>query len=597
MLLKGEFIFTSQDEVLRAEIYWILKCVESNFSFSSNNGNNDLFAKMFPDSKIAASYKNSETKSKYMLEFGIAKYIFEEVKNDLKNTPFTFKFDETTTVQIKKQFDGYVQYFSNKFHKIVNQYCGSLFLGHCTASQQKDHFFEFQNKMEWNNNYLLHIGMDGPNVNLAFQNLLKTELDAKNKTILNIGTCSLHPIHNGFAKCLKKIDFEFDEFPRDIWFFFKLSPARREDYKLASLITELESATFFRHVNSRWLSLKKVLTRILDQWENLVEYFLKFLPAEKNFTREIEKTDRYKRIRKHLVNHQTKLYIHFAVHVADILENFMIPFQTSNPVIHCIFPAFTDLFFNLMSLFVKKEFLLTSHSKHRKNAYELGKFKLSENNLKSLHDMDFGTKNRHMFAQLEQKSNIDIVKIQFKLAYLELVSYLQSKLPHDSIILKDLEYIDPKKKSHSSSLNAIARTAYTFSSVLKNTNFTSLSPDKYTDLIKTQYKHFQSESIDIQKSKIDDFWVAVGALEDHHKFKKFNELSHLMLAALSLSHGNVIPERGFSLNKYVLQNRESLKENTIEAIRITKDYLVHFENITDFPITKKLLTVSYIFLI
>lgn len=44
-------------------------------------------------------------------------------------------------------------------------------------------------------------------------------------------------------------------------------------------------------------------------------------------------------------------------------------------------------------------------------------------------------------------------------------------------------------------------------------------------------------------------------------------------ACMCLSHGNATPERGFSENKAVLTHREKLDEETIVAIRITKDFL------------------------
>lgn len=66
-----------------------------------------------------------------------------EILNDMKDQPFCFMFDETTTKQIKKQYDGYAKYYSIKFNRIVNHYVGSLFLGHCNSEDLKDHFFEF----------------------------------------------------------------------------------------------------------------------------------------------------------------------------------------------------------------------------------------------------------------------------------------------------------------------------------------------------------------------------------------------------------------------------------------------------------------------
>ena len=68
---------------------------------------------------------------------------------DFSKTPFTFKFDETTTTQIKKQYDGYIQYWSPKHGKVLSAYVGFLFLGHCDHQQLAKHFNEFGSKLNW----------------------------------------------------------------------------------------------------------------------------------------------------------------------------------------------------------------------------------------------------------------------------------------------------------------------------------------------------------------------------------------------------------------------------------------------------------------
>ena len=64
---------------------------------------------MFPDSKIGQSYRQSETKIKYVIQFGMVPFVKEQMIRDFKLQPFTFKFDETTTNQVKKQY-GYAQF-------------------------------------------------------------------------------------------------------------------------------------------------------------------------------------------------------------------------------------------------------------------------------------------------------------------------------------------------------------------------------------------------------------------------------------------------------------------------------------------------------
>ena len=104
---------------------------------------------MFPDSKIAKDYSQSKTKVKYVIEFGIAPHIRSLVQADIYERPFTFHFDETTTSQVKKQYDGYVTYYSKSRKEVCNAYCGTLFVGRCTADDMLVHFYEFMKKLPW----------------------------------------------------------------------------------------------------------------------------------------------------------------------------------------------------------------------------------------------------------------------------------------------------------------------------------------------------------------------------------------------------------------------------------------------------------------
>ena len=98
---------------------------------------------MFPNCSITQGYAQADAKVKYNLQFGIAPYCKEQLIYDFKRSPFTFKFDESTNSLIDKQYDGYVQYWSESEHKVLNRYCGSLFIRHCTSDDLVDHFKQF----------------------------------------------------------------------------------------------------------------------------------------------------------------------------------------------------------------------------------------------------------------------------------------------------------------------------------------------------------------------------------------------------------------------------------------------------------------------
>ena len=111
---------------------------------------------MFPDSNIAKQYHMSKTKVSYVIKHGISPIVEDHYIQDFKSTPFVLKFDETTTLQTKKQYDGYVQYWSAERNLVTSVYCGSVFVGHCRAKDLLHHFNTFGQQMKWEPDLLLH---------------------------------------------------------------------------------------------------------------------------------------------------------------------------------------------------------------------------------------------------------------------------------------------------------------------------------------------------------------------------------------------------------------------------------------------------------
>ena len=215
------------EQFFRAEVYQALHVAHSNYSLASTQGDSKRFKLMFPNCPIAQGYAQADAKVEYNLQFGIApSYCNKQLIYDVKRHSFTFKFDESTNRPIDKQYNEYVQYWSESEHKALNKYCCSLFLGHCTSDDLVDHFKQFVVDNELDTNSLLHFSMDGPNVNLAFQEKLSKHLrDNLNKSFVNLGTCSLHSVHPAFHWGITSVSFDLDQVFMDSHFFFKLSNA------------------------------------------------------------------------------------------------------------------------------------------------------------------------------------------------------------------------------------------------------------------------------------------------------------------------------------------------------------------------------------
>ena len=80
---SGDTYFNINDQ-LKAEILLGLNMARSNYSFSSSSDMPFISKSMFPDSNIAQEFTFSETKSMYVLTYGIAPYIDSLQINNIK---------------------------------------------------------------------------------------------------------------------------------------------------------------------------------------------------------------------------------------------------------------------------------------------------------------------------------------------------------------------------------------------------------------------------------------------------------------------------------------------------------------------------------
>lgn len=165
--------------------------------------------------------------------------------------------------------DIYLAYWSATFKKIVTLFIDSAFLGHAEASTVLNAVLKFIEDKNLDPKLLLHCSMDGPAVNLSFLCKLNDTLKSKGcEPTIDIGTCSLHPVHTAVTKGLATLDFDVDQLAGDIYFWFKMSAARREDYGKVQNEVLLDSVGefFIRPVSSLWLSLGPACRRLIEQF-------------------------------------------------------------------------------------------------------------------------------------------------------------------------------------------------------------------------------------------------------------------------------------------------------------------------------------------
>ena len=177
-----------KNDVIKAEIIWVLKVVSSHFSFNSCSDINDVFKLMFGDSDISSQLSCGKTMCSYICCFGIAPYFKQNLKELLASQPhFMILFDETLNRATKsKQMNVHCRFWQDG--QISTRYCASAFMGHAKVDDMLQHFEDCMK--EFNVNELTQISMDGPNVNWKFyKDYCAKRVDISDKSLLMIGSC------------------------------------------------------------------------------------------------------------------------------------------------------------------------------------------------------------------------------------------------------------------------------------------------------------------------------------------------------------------------------------------------------------------------
>ena len=97
-------------------------------------------------------------------------------------------------------------------------------------------------------------------------------------------------------------------------------------------------------------SLDKVFVKLIEQFLNLVEYFLKTLPQLPGFYGKhgISLNARYTRIKTYLTDPKVLILMHFVASVAQDFQKFLKPLQKLEPMIHMLHPKCMDLLVRFM---------------------------------------------------------------------------------------------------------------------------------------------------------------------------------------------------------------------------------------------------------
>ena len=184
--------------------------------------------------------------------------------------------------------------------------------------------------------------MTGKNHSVA--TLLK--IDCPNMIVLK---CICH----SFALCASyaclMLPSRIETFVRDIYNYVSNSPKRISEFEQIMILLDDKPKKLLHPVQTRWLSLEKVVCRILDLYEPLKIYFA--------MCYQVEKIDTAKSIFQNLEDPIVRLYLEFLKYILPTINKLNKMFQSEQPQIHNIHDGIKRLVCSLFDNFIKPEYL------------------------------------------------------------------------------------------------------------------------------------------------------------------------------------------------------------------------------------------------
>ena len=144
--------------------------------------------------------------------------------------------------------------------------------------------------------------------------------------LIDLGSCSIHIIHNAFGKGLEQYGKGIDQLCMDLYSLFKYIAARWEHLRKFQQDMEVEVSNFQQHTEVRWVSIGSAIKRILEQWNGNTKFIEELAKDSKNMPRSVI----FKREHAILATKEktvTRVSLEFLNDVFPVFEEFLLLFQ------------------------------------------------------------------------------------------------------------------------------------------------------------------------------------------------------------------------------------------------------------------------------
>ncbi|XP_011664027.2 uncharacterized protein LOC105438204 [Strongylocentrotus purpuratus] len=265
--------FRKEDySVINAEVMFTDFLVEHNIPLAAADHSGQLFRRMFPDSRIAKQYNCARTKASHVVQ-SLAAADRDTLVSQMKNSRFSLATDASTDMEAIKLYPLVIKTFDEMEGKVL---CQLLSLKESSERSTGENIFGIldhelkTHNISWTN--CVSLSSDNASVMLGKHKGVAAYAKEQNANIFIAG-CSCHLIHLAAQKGSQKLKFPLDDLLVDVFYYIDKSSLRHQAIIRLQKEHGVATKKILKHVSTRWLSLGKVLDRLLENWSPLLEFF------------------------------------------------------------------------------------------------------------------------------------------------------------------------------------------------------------------------------------------------------------------------------------------------------------------------------------
>lgn len=510
-----------------------------------------LFASMFPDSKIAANMQIRRTKASYVLQDGIAHAEKESLSDMLADSNFSLMIDESTDISVTQVLAIVIRFLQNNSVKDA-----LLDIVEVEDGSSETLYSTVKNILEKKKIPLQNIvGFAADNCatmmgkHSGFQALMKRDLP----NVFVLG-CVCHSFALCASHASEKLPSWLETFVKDICSYFSRSSKRQRDFDLIQKAIKAEDHKMLKLSQTRWLSRGQVIARIIEQWDALHLFFQSQAP--------VDKTDGAANIFKVMDTPGTKHMLFFLSYLLPKIDKLNLHFQSEEPQIHTLFNNISSLFRELLSMFVRHDILATR---------DLSDIDPSDTSIHcSINKVILGGRCTAELLITPLRQNEERFRQDCLRFLVELCKQIRRRFEFSNAsVLSSLCVLDPHVAlSPARSVHSLSALALQFPHIVPHKDIDMLD-DEWNALL-----HCKEQLGHLLQTSIPEFWSMVKSLKDGVGDFKFPTVGRLMCSLAVLPHSSACVERIFSeVNMIKTPLTNKLHSTTLANRILARQYL------------------------